>query len=134
MKLVRLAIYVGGIAPLLILMSITLGSASLTFLLFVVLLLSLALLHLRYLVAVNQNDMRNLVVGECTKLSPLAIILKANPTIFLGGYSVYKVFPPDDDNPYTGDNPFILITDRTYIKPYDRIVAYRIQDDIYLEA
>jgi len=134
MKLVRLSILLGSLIPVPLLIAITLGNASLTLLLGATLFVALAMLHIRYLVAVNQNDMRDLVVGECTTVSPMTLLLKMNPFILLGGYKVYKVYPPVDGNPYSGDNPFILITDRAYLKEGDRLLAYRLQNDIYLEA
>jgi hypothetical protein len=134
MRLVRLSIYTGSLIPVPLLLAIALGNASLTLALGATLFVALALLHVRYLVAVNQNDMRDLYVGEYTTTSPLALLLKINPFILLGGYKVYKVYPPIDDNPYSGNKPFILITDRTYLKEGDRVLAYRLQNDIYLEA
>ena len=134
MKLVRLSIYASSFIPFALLIAIALGNASLTLVLGVTLFVALALLHVRYLVAVNRNDMRDLVVGEFTTTSPLALLLKANPFILLGGYKVYKVYPPVDGNPYSGTKPFILITDRVYLKEGDRVLAYRLQNDIYLEA
>jgi len=134
MKLVRLSIYASSIIPVLLLVAIALGNASWTLVFGVTLFVALALLHIRYLVAVNQNDMRDLVVGEYTEVSPMVLLLKANPFILLGGYKVYKVYPPIDGNPYTGNKPFILITDRMYLKEGDRLLAYRLQNDIYLEA
>ena len=134
MKLVRLAIFASSLIPVPLLLAIALGNASWTLALGVALFVALALLHIRYLVAVNQNDMRDLSIGEFTTTSPLVLILKVNPFILLGGYKVYKVYPPVDGNPYSGTKPFILITDRTYLKEGDRILAYRLQNDIYLEA
>jgi len=134
MKLVRLSIYASSLVPFALLIVIALGNASLTLVLGVTLFVALALLHVRYLVAVNRNDMRDLVVGEFTTTSPLALLLKANPFILLGGYKVYKVYPPVDGNPYSGTKPFILITDRVYLKEGDRVLAYRLQNDIYLES
>ena len=134
MKLVRLSIYASSLVPFALLIAIALGNASLTLALGTTLFVALALLHIRYLVAVNQNDMRDLAVGEFTAASPLALMLKVNPFILLGGYKVYKVYPPVDGNPYSGTKPFILITDRVYLKEGDRILAYRLQNDIYLEA
>jgi hypothetical protein len=132
--LVRLSLYAGSIVPVLLLVAIALGNASLTLLLGATLFVALAMLHIRYLVAVNQNDMRDLVVGEYTTVSPMTLLLKMNPFILLGGYKVYKVYPPVDGNPYSGNSPFILITDRSYLKEGDRLLAYRLQNDIYLEA
>jgi hypothetical protein len=134
MKLVRLAIYASSLIPIPLLLAIALGNASLTLALGATLFVALALLHVRYLVAVNQNDVRDLVVGDYTTTSPMTLLLKANPFILLGGYKVYKVYPPVDNNPYSGNKPFILITDRAYLKEGDRALAYRLQNDIYLEA
>jgi hypothetical protein len=134
MKLVRLSIYASSLVPFALFIAIAMGNASLTLVLGVTLFVALALLHIRYLVAVNRNDMRDLVVGEFTTTSPLVLMLKVNPFILLGGYRVYKVYPPVDGNPYSGTKPFILITDRMYLKEGDRLLAYRLQNDIYLEA
>jgi len=134
MRLVRLSLYVASVVPVMLLVAIAMGNVSWTLALGATLFIALALLHVRYLVAVNQNDMRDLAVGEYTTTSPLALLLKVNPFILLGGYKVYKVYPPVDNNPYSGTKPFILITDRTYLKEGDRILAYRLQNDIYLEA
>jgi hypothetical protein len=134
MKLIRFAIYAGSLIPIPLLLAIALGNASLTLALGVALFVALALLHIRYLVAVNQNDMRDLVVGEYSATSPITLLLRINPFILLGGYKVYKVYPPIDNNPYSGDKPFILITDRVYLKEGDRLLAYRLQNDIYVEA
>jgi len=134
MKLVRLSIYASSLVPYTLLLTIALGNVGFTLVLGLLLFASLALLHLRYMVAVNQNDMRDLAIGEHTVVSPMVFLLKANPFILLGGYKVYKVYPPVDDNPYSGDKPFILITDRAYLKEGDKVFAYRLQNDIYLEA
>jgi hypothetical protein len=134
MKLVRLAIYAASLIPIPLFLAIALGNASLMLALGATLFIALALLHIRYLVVVNQNDMRDLVVGEYTTTSPMVLLLKINPFILLGGYKVYKVYPPISDNPYSGNKPFILITDRMYLREGDRLLAYRLQNDIYLEA
>ena len=104
MKLVRLSLYASSVVPALLLVAISLGNASLTLVLGVTLFVALALLHVRYLVAVNRNDMRDLVVGEFTTTSPLALLLKANPFILLGGYKVYKVYPLSMVTPIVGLN------------------------------
>jgi hypothetical protein len=134
MKLVRLSIYAGSLIPVPLLIAISLGNVGLTLALGATLFIALALLHVRYLVAVNQNDMRDLVVGYSTTISPLTLILKMNPFILLGGYKVYKVYPPEDGNPHSGSSPFILITDRVYLKKGDRVLAYRLQNDIYIDG
>lgn len=49
------------------------------------------------------------------------------------GYKVFTVSPPRDENPYTGREPFILITCRRSLLPDDRLVAYRLSDSVYME-
>lgn len=49
------------------------------------------------------------------------------------GYRVFTVSPPRDENPYTGREPFILITRRRSVLPDDRLVAYRLSDSVYME-
>ena len=49
-------------------------------------------------------------------------------------YRVFTVFPPMDENPYTGRVPFVLITRRHALSPGDSFNAYRISDTVYLES
>lgn len=49
-------------------------------------------------------------------------------------YRVFTVFPPQDGNPHTGREPFVLITRRRSLSPGDSFVAYRISDTVYLES
>ncbi len=48
-------------------------------------------------------------------------------------YRVFTVSAPQDENPYTGREPFVLITRRRNVVRGDRIVAYRLSDTVYLE-
>jgi len=56
-----------------------------------------------------------------------------NILFILLGYRVYTVLSPDDNNPYTGSESYILITQRTHLSQDETIVAYRITDSVYLE-
>ena len=49
------------------------------------------------------------------------------------GYRVFTVSSPQDENLYTGREPFILITRRRSLLPGDRLVAYRLSDTVYME-
>ena len=49
------------------------------------------------------------------------------------GYRVYTVYPPSDDNPYSGRSSFVLITRRAHLGRGDRIVALRLSRLVYLE-
>ena len=49
------------------------------------------------------------------------------------GYRVFTVSPPQDENPYTGREPFILITRRRNLSPNDLLVAHRLSDTVYME-
>lgn len=48
-------------------------------------------------------------------------------------YRIFTVFPPEDKNPYTGREGFVLITHRRALLPGDRFSAYRLSDTVYLE-
>ncbi len=49
------------------------------------------------------------------------------------GYQVFTVSPPQDNNPHTGRESFVLITHRQYLSPGDRFHAYRLSNTVYLE-
>lgn len=48
-------------------------------------------------------------------------------------YRVFTAYPPDDGNPFTGKNSFILITKRAIIEKGEGLIAYRIIDTVYME-
>ena len=48
-------------------------------------------------------------------------------------YQVFTIHSPDDGNPYTGKEPFVLITRRRYLTPGEKIDAYRLSDTVYME-
>lgn len=48
-------------------------------------------------------------------------------------YRIFTVLPPEDKNPYTGREAFVLITHRRSLLPGDRFSAYRLSDTVYLE-
>lgn len=49
-------------------------------------------------------------------------------------YRIYSVSPPEDSNPYSGQDRFILITHRTRLESGERLQGYRISNKIYLEV
>ena len=49
------------------------------------------------------------------------------------GYQVYTVSPPDDGNPHTRRERFVLITRRAQLEEAQRVHAYRLSDSVYLE-
>ena len=49
------------------------------------------------------------------------------------GYRVYTVYPPSDDNPFSGKSNFVLVTRRTHLGDGERIVALRLSRLVYLE-
>lgn len=49
------------------------------------------------------------------------------------GYRVYTVSPLQDGNPYSGKEPFVLITPRRYLPSKEKIDAYRLSDTVYME-
>ena len=48
-------------------------------------------------------------------------------------YRAYTIYAPRDGNPYTGDEPVVLLTFRHRLHEGDQIIAYRITDTVYLE-
>ncbi len=51
----------------------------------------------------------------------------------LRGYQVFTVSSPQDGNPHTGKEPFVLITPRRVLSPGDTVFAYRLSNTVYLE-
>jgi len=52
----------------------------------------------------------------------------------IGGYRVFTIVPPKDDNPLSGRVNLVLITPRITLLSGDRIIAYRLSDTVYFEA
>jgi hypothetical protein len=50
------------------------------------------------------------------------------------GYRIFTVYPPQDDNPYSGKESIVLITRRTTLFPGQQITPYRLSDSIYWEV
>ena len=49
------------------------------------------------------------------------------------GYQIFTVSPPRDDNPHTGKEPFVLITQRKHLHEGDKFVAFRLSNTVYLD-
>lgn len=49
------------------------------------------------------------------------------------GYQVFTVSPPEDGNPYSGLENFVLITRRRRLREGDRVIAFRLSNTVYLE-
>ena len=52
----------------------------------------------------------------------------------LFGFQIFTVGAPEDGNPKSGKEGFILITRRKHLSTNERIVAYRLSNTVYLEA
>jgi hypothetical protein len=50
------------------------------------------------------------------------------------GYRIFTVYPPQDDNPYTGKESLVLITRRATIFKDQKVVPYRLSDSVYWEV
>ena len=48
-------------------------------------------------------------------------------------YRVYTVFPPESDNPLSGQTPFVLITRRPYLPKGLTVGTLRLSNSVYLE-
>lgn len=56
-----------------------------------------------------------------------------NIIFVLFSYRIFTISSPQDGNPHTGREPFVLITRRRNVPPGEHIVAYRLSDTVYLE-
>lgn len=52
----------------------------------------------------------------------------------LADYQIFTVSPPQDNNPHTGQETFVLITYRRSLLPGTRFQAFRLSDTVYLET
>lgn len=50
------------------------------------------------------------------------------------GYRIFTIYPPKDENPYTGEEPLVLITRRARISKDQKIVPYRLSNSVYWEV
>jgi hypothetical protein len=50
------------------------------------------------------------------------------------GYRIFTIYPPQDENPYTGDETLVLITRRAMISKDQRVVPYRLSNSVYWEV
>ena len=48
-------------------------------------------------------------------------------------YHVFTVHSPDDSNPYTGKEPFVLITRCRHLQSGNSYAAYRLSDTVYMD-
>ena len=51
----------------------------------------------------------------------------------IAGYQVFTVSPPEEENSYTGQESFVLITRRKQLQEGERFVAFRLSDTVFLE-
>lgn len=49
------------------------------------------------------------------------------------GYRVFTIYPPADENLFSGKGGLVLITKRVGLTPGERLAAFRISDTVYLE-
>ena len=49
-------------------------------------------------------------------------------------YQIFTVSPPQDDNPHTGQEKYVLITHRKVLLPGDRLLVHRLSNTVYLES
>jgi hypothetical protein len=50
------------------------------------------------------------------------------------GYRVFTVMPPQDGNPVSGQDTFVVITRRAALEPGTHVSAFRISDTVFLET
>ncbi|MCX7769199.1 MAG: hypothetical protein N2110_09305 [Flavobacteriales bacterium] len=51
----------------------------------------------------------------------------------VGGYRVFTIAPPHDDNPFSSRIPQVLITRRLTLSPGEHIIAHRLSNTVYFE-
>lgn len=49
------------------------------------------------------------------------------------GYRIFTIYPPQDDNPLTGNVNFILLTRRYFLLSGNKVTVYRLSDTVYIE-
>ena len=57
-----------------------------------------------------------------------------NVLFAIAGYRIFTIYPPQDQNPYTGEEPLVLITRRPRISKDQKIVPYRLSNSVYWEV
>jgi hypothetical protein len=50
------------------------------------------------------------------------------------GYRIFTIYPPQDDNPYTGNETIVLVTRRATISKDQKLVPYRLSNSVYWEV
>lgn len=50
------------------------------------------------------------------------------------GYRIFTIYPPQDENPYTGKETVVLITRRAAMFKDQRVVPYRLSNSVYWEV
>jgi len=50
------------------------------------------------------------------------------------GFRVFTIYPQPDNNPLSGNAPFVLITRRVIVPSGMQLEAYRLSDTVYLEV
>jgi hypothetical protein len=50
------------------------------------------------------------------------------------GYRIFTIYPPTDNNPFSGRDSQVLMTRRITVAPGDRLIVFRISDTVYFEG
>ena len=50
------------------------------------------------------------------------------------GYRIFTIYPPQDENPYTGKETVVLITRRAAMFKDQKVVPYRLSNSVYWEV
>ena len=48
-------------------------------------------------------------------------------------FHVFTVWPPEDGNPHTGQDNYVLITRRKQLREGEQVNAFRLSNTVYLE-
>lgn len=56
-----------------------------------------------------------------------------NVLFAMRGYQVFSMSPPNDENPHSGKEKLVIITRRRTLARGERLHAYRLSDNVYME-
>jgi len=141
LKFLNFLLTLGSFFPLFILMAIFLNNLFIYFITFVLAITPIILVFLRVKIAKNNKELRELTLGpvkpKCVGFNVVLDLFFCYIKFlfsFLGFryYHVFKVQPVNDKSKFK-KQAWFLITKRQAVSEWDKITAYRIFDNIYIE-
>lgn len=141
MRFLNFLLVLGSFSPLFILMAIFLNNLFIYFIAFAFIITPIILVFLRIKIAKNNKELRELTLGpvkpKCVGFNVVLNLFFCYIKFlfsFLGFryYHVFKIQPVKDKNK-SKKQAWFLITKRQDVSEWDKITAYRIFDNIYIE-